>query len=103
MIQRRFIALVVVLLVAVAGCVPAHAEEDSRAIRRGKHLSRGVEQALIVRCSPKDQTGQRRSASKVWSRQTDDSLVPAAVEIRILPVRTVDTLPRYWGALHLTI
>jgi hypothetical protein len=106
MIQRRFIALVLVLLVCVAGCAPAHAEEDTRAIRGGKHLSRVVEQALIARCGrgrQKDQTGQRRSGSKVWSGRSVDSLAPNTVEIYALPVRPVDSLPCHWGALHLTI
>ena len=56
MIQRRLVALALIFLVGVAACVPAHAEEDTRAIRGGKHLSRFVEQALIVRC---DRGGQR--------------------------------------------
>ncbi len=105
MIQRRLVALAVIFLVGVAGCVPAHAQEDTRAIRRGKHLSRFVDQALIVRCDrgQKYQTGQRRNGSKSWSARTQDSLSLVPVVIRILPVRPVDTLPGHWGALHLTI
>jgi len=106
MIQRRLVALAVIFLVGVAGCAPAGAQEDTRAIRRGKHLSRFVEQALIVRCArggQKYQTGQRRNGSKSWSARTQDSLSLVPVLIRILPVRPVDTLPGHWGALHLTI
>jgi hypothetical protein len=106
MIQRRLVALALIFLVGVAACVPAHAEEDTRAIRGGKHLSRFVEQALIVRCdrgSKKDQTGQRRSGSKVWSGRSIDSLAPNTVQIHALQVRSVHSLPCHWGALHLTI
>jgi hypothetical protein len=106
MIQRRFIALVVILLVCVAACSPAHAEEDARAIRGGKHLSRVVEQALIARCgrgSKKDQTGQHCGGSKVGSGRSVDSLAPNTVQIHALQVRSVHSLPCHWGALHLTI
>ena len=107
MIQRRLVALALIFLVGVAACVPAHAEEDTRAIRGGKHLSRFVDQALIVRCDrggQKDQTGQRRNGSKSWSAATQDSLAPCSSRRSdSLPVRSVDTLPGHWGALHLTI
>jgi hypothetical protein len=106
MIHRRLVALAVIFLVGVAGCVPARAEENTRAIRGGKHLSRFVEHVLIVRCArggQKYQTGQRRNGTRSWSPRTQDSLGPDPVVIRILPVRPVDTLPGHWGALHLTI
>ena len=77
MIQRRLVALALIFLVGVAACVPAHAEEDTRAIRGGKHLSRFVDQALIVRC---DRGGRRirlasgAAATKSWSARAQDSL-----------------------------
>jgi hypothetical protein len=103
---RRAIAFLLTLLLALAVCVPRRPDEGQGPIRQGKHLSRVVEQALVLRNSRgarKNHSGQRRGGLKAWSAGLHDSLAPDTLAVRTLPVRTVDTLPGHWGALHLTI
>ena len=103
---RRIIALVLTLLVGVAACAPLGAEGGTGALRQGKSIGRGVEQALAVRsvrASRHDYFSKRSSGHKMWLRGTRHAQYTGRAARRVVSVRAVDTLPAHWGARHLTI
>jgi hypothetical protein len=103
---RRLLALLLTLLIGVAATAPARADGEMGALRHGKHVTRSVEQALIVRSVRSDRhehSGQRSSGQKSWLSGSRSAIRPTHAARRDASVRAVDTLPNHWGARHLTI
>ena len=103
---RRTIALLLTLLIGVAVCAPQRADDGTGAIRYGKHVSRGTVQALVVRAERNTrhhQAGHRRGSLRVWSAGSHEGPTHSMAAWASFPIRSVDTLPSYWGARHLTI
>jgi hypothetical protein len=103
---RRIIATLLVLLIGVAVCLTDREGDGTGPIHHGKHLSRVIVQAVVVRAERgcrHDLAGHRRGSVRAWSAGAAEVPTASVATSGSLPIRSIDTLPSHWGARHLTI
>ena len=103
---RRVVGCLVLAVIAAGACVPALTDDSAAALRRGKHVSRPIDQVPAVRTTHLSRSASgayRRGGSKAGTPRFFDSVTPAETTIARLAVRSVHTLPGHWGSRHLIV